>query len=97
MEYGCRDSEEIRKEFKELIPDPGTSKGRLTLYQKSLELQWSQKFILGKTLVEKDEQHGQILLQQDQMMLILQKVMDNQSEIAKKLGLKLEPHEHLFE
>ena len=55
-----------------------------------------QKFILGKTLVEKDEQHGKILLQQDQMMLILIKIMDNQVEIAKKLGLKLNPHEHLF-
>ena len=31
------------------------------------------------------------------MMLILHKVMDNQSEIVKKLGLMLEPHELLFE
>ena len=97
LECSCLEPEEIRKEFKELIPNPGTSRGRLTLYQKSLELQWSQEFILGKTLVEKDGQHGHILLQQDQMMLILHKVMDNQYEIAKKLGLKLDPHEHLFE
>ena len=51
MEGICLGPEEIKKEFKDLVPDPGSSRGRLTLYQKSLELQWSQKFILGKTLV----------------------------------------------
>ena len=58
----CLRPNEIKNEFKDLIPDLGTSKGRLSLYQKSLELQWSRKFILGKTLVEKDEHHDNFLL-----------------------------------
>ena len=89
--------EEIKNEFKDLIPDPGTSIGRLSLYQKSSELQWLQKFILGKNLVEKDEQHGEILLQQEKIMLLLQRILDNQTEFAKRLRMKLEPHEHLFD
>ena len=55
LEGICLGPEEIKSEFKDLVSDPGTSRGRLSLYQKSLDLQWSQKFILGKTLVEKDE------------------------------------------
>ena len=47
--------------------------------------------------MEKDEQHSEIILQQDQIMQILHKIMDNEVEPAKKLGLKLEPHEHLFD
>ena len=89
--------EEIKNEFKDLVPNPGTSRGGLTLYKILLDLQWSQKFILGKTLVEKDEQHGEILLWRDQILQILHKVMDNQADIPKKLGMKLEPHEHLFD
>ena len=41
LEGICLGPEEIKNEFKDLLPDPGTSKGRLSLYQKSLELQWS--------------------------------------------------------
>ena len=93
MEGICLQPEEIKNEFKDLLPDPGTSRGRLSLYQKSLELQWSQKFILGKTLVEKDEYHGEILLQQDKLMLILHRILDNQAEFARRLGIKLKPHE----
>ena len=82
--------EEIKKEFKDLVSDPGSSRGQLTLYQKYLELQWSHKMILDKTLVEKDEQHGEILLQQHKMMLLLQRILDNRAELAKRLGIKLE-------
>ena len=43
--------------------------------------------------MEKDEQHGEILLQQEKIMLLLQRIMDNQAELAKRLGIKLESHE----
>ena len=97
LEGICLQPEEIKNEFKDLLFDPNTSKGRLSLYQKSLELQWSQKFILGKTLVEKDEYHGEILLQQDNIMLILHRILDNQDEFTRRLGIKLKPHEKLFD
>ena len=41
LEGICLGPEEIKNEFKDLLCDLGTSKGRLPLYQKSLELQWS--------------------------------------------------------
>ena len=41
LEGICLQPKEIKNEFKDLLPDPGTSRGRLSLYQKSLELQWS--------------------------------------------------------
>ena len=88
---------EIKNEFRDLLPDPGTSIGRLSLYQKSMELQWSQNFILGKTLVEKDEHHGEILLQQEKIMLILHIILDNHLEFASILGIKLKPHEQLLD
>ena len=89
--------EEIKNEFKNLLPNLGTSIGRLSLYQKSLEMQWSQKFILGKTLVEKDEHHAKILLQQDKIMLILHRILENHLEFTRRLGIKIEPHEQLFD
>ena len=97
LEAICLWPEEIKNEFKDLLPDPGTSRGRLSLYHKSLELQWSQKFILWKTLVEKDEHHGEILLQQDKTMLTLHRISDNQLEFAEKLSMNLKPHEQLFD
>ena len=97
LEGICLQPEEIKNEFRDLLLDPRTYRGRLSLYHKSLELQWSQKFILGKTLVEKDEHHGKILFQQDKVILILHRILDNQYEFSKRLGMKLEPHEQLFD
>ena len=56
-----------------------------------MDLHWSQQMVLGRTLVEKDEQHGKIMLQQDKMVLLLQRILDNQVDIAKRLGIQLEP------
>ena len=97
LEGICLQPEEIKNEFKDLLPDPHTSRGRLSLYQKSLELQWSHKFILGKNLVEKDEYHGKIILQWEKIVLILHRILDNQLEFARRLGIELEPHEQLFD
>ena len=89
MEGICLLAEEIKNEFKDLIVDPGTSRGRISLSQKYLELQWSD--------MEKDEHHGEILLQWDKIILILHRILDNQAEFARRLGIKLEPHEQLFD
>ena len=37
LEGICLPAEEIKNEFKDLLPDPGTSRGRMSLYQKSLK------------------------------------------------------------
>ena len=41
LEGICLQPKVIKNEFEDLLPDPSTSRGRLSLYQKSLEMQWS--------------------------------------------------------
>lgn len=73
--------EEIRKDYEALLPNPDYSRGRSALYMKTLEIAWQQKFILGKILVDRGEDHSVIILQLDEITWHLQ-------QIASHLGIK---------
>lgn len=52
----------------------GTSRTRETKYNKTVDLYWQMKTMMGKVLVEKNESYNEILIQLDDMQLQIKEV-----------------------
>lgn len=81
--------DEVRVDFVELIPDPGNTRGRATLYQKTLDMIWSHKLVLGKALTDCNEAQVEILMQLDKLMDMQKQSLFNQQQLAQRLGIML--------
>lgn len=58
----CTSNEELCLEYTTLLPNPGSTRGHLTLYHKYLDFLWMSKLIMGKALTERGEAYNEILL-----------------------------------
>ena len=83
---GCLSDEEVRQDFEELLQDPGYHRGRVVLHQKTLDLAWTLKYLMGKALVQRGEEHEEILLTLDE-------ILKNQQKIATHMGMELNSDE----
>lgn len=83
---------EIRKveEFEVWVVNPGNTRARLALFHRALDLYWSIKVLLRKTMAERGEAYAYILSQLDRMQKELTPLKDvpyNLKMIEAKQGL----------
>lgn len=62
------EEEEVRQDFEDFLLDPGYHRGRVALHQKTLDLAWTMKFLMGKALMQQGEEHEAILLTLDEIL-----------------------------